>query len=119
MLVESLAEFILVVVRELEAEFVGFLDGELEREAVGILQFEELGASEELVCPEFLEFFDTFIDGLAESVFFFGQNFENISAIWEDVVGKLGVVLGDNREDFLEEALTDAEVERAQDGAAN
>jgi len=113
LLVESLIKFVLIIVGEFEAEFIGFFDGEFERETVSILEFEEFSASQELVCAEFLEFFDAFVDGFAESLLFFGQDFEDVRAVREDVVGKFSVVLSDNREDFFEETLANAEIERS------
>jgi hypothetical protein len=113
LLVESFVEFVLIIIGEFEAEFVGFFDGEFEREAVGVLELEEFSASQELVGAEFLELFDALIDGFAESLFFFSQDFEDVRAVREDVVGEFSVILGDNREDFFEEALANAEVERS------
>lgn len=113
LLVEGFVKFVLIVVGEFEAEFVGFFDREFEREAVGVLKLEEFSASQELVGAEFLEFFDTFVDGFAESLLFFSQDFEDVRAVREDVVGKFSVILGDNWEDFFEETLANAEIERS------
>lgn len=95
--IESLGELSLVIFGEIDTDFVGFFDAEFEWEAIGILELEEVVSGDSLTgLSHFLELFDTFVDGLAEGVFLFSKNSENISTIWQNVVGELGVILLDD-----------------------
>ena len=117
---EGSGKLVLVVFGEGEAHFINFLYRKFQREAIGVLELEEIGAGDFAGgASEFLEFFDALGDGLAEGVFFGGEDGEDLGAVGQDVVGEGLVVFGDDGEDFGEELLADAKVKGFQNGAAD